>query len=105
MKIKIRLAVRDWDYIVPLALGDVTAPGIDLDVHRVGTLPDDLASDPRFDAGEMSMSRYSLGRARGRQDIVGVPHFLMRGFRHRSSSPRGPAASPGWTSWPARASA
>jgi len=83
MKIKIRLAVRDWDYIVPLALGDVTAPGIDLDVHRVGTLPDDLASDPRFDAGEMSMSRYSLGRARGRHDIVGVPHFLMRGFRHR----------------------
>ncbi|CAB3699002.1 hypothetical protein LMG3458_02547 [Achromobacter deleyi] len=83
MKIKIRLAVRDWDYIVPLALGDVTVPGIDLDVHRVGTLPDDLASDPRFDAGEMSMSRYSLGRARGRHDIVGVPHFLMRGFRHR----------------------
>ncbi len=83
MSIKIRLAVRDWDYIVPLALGDVTARGLDLEIHRVGTLPDDLASDPRFDAGEMSMSRYCLGRARGRDDIVGVPHFLMRGFRHR----------------------
>ncbi|WZB76801.1 hypothetical protein WJ972_15680 [Achromobacter insuavis] len=62
MSIKIRLAVRDWDYIVPLALGDVTARGLDLEIHRVGTLPDDLASDPRFDAGEMSMSRYCPGR-------------------------------------------
>ncbi|MGO4573650.1 nitrate ABC transporter substrate-binding protein [Microvirga sp. 2TAF3] len=83
MSIKIKLAVRDWDYIVPLALGDVRAKEIDLEVDRVGTLPEDLATDPRYDAGEMSMSRYALGRARGEDSIIGVPHFLMRAFRHR----------------------
>ena len=31
----------------------------------------------------MSASRYCLGRLRGRDDIAAVPHFLMRGFRHR----------------------
>src|SRR5260221_527998 len=54
-----------------------------IQLDRVGALPDDLAGDPRYDAGEMSMSRYSLARARGEHSIVGVPHFLMRAFRHR----------------------
>ncbi|MBF9231934.1 substrate-binding domain-containing protein [Microvirga alba] len=83
MSITIRLAVRDWDYVVPLALGDVRSGRFDLQLDRVGTLPEDLATDPRYDAGEISFSRYSLGRARGETSIVGVPHFLMRGFRHR----------------------
>jgi 4,5-dihydroxyphthalate decarboxylase len=83
LAIEINLAVRDWDYITPLALGDVRSRDFDLVVHRVGTLPDDLASNPLYDAGEVSFSRYSLGRARGETSIVGVPHFLMRGFRHR----------------------
>jgi len=79
----IRMAVRDWDYLTPIALGDVTPDRFTIRLDRVGTLPDDLADDPRYDAAEMSMSRYSLGRARGETTIVGVPHFLMRGFRHR----------------------
>lgn len=83
MTITIRLAVRDWDYIVPLALGDIRAKDFNLEIHRVGTLPEDLASDPLYDAGEVSFSRYSLGRAKGDASIVGVPHFLMRAFRHR----------------------
>ena len=65
MTLQIRLAVRDWDYIVPLALGDVVAEGLDLRIDRVPALPEDLAADPRYDAGEMSMSRYCLGRLRG----------------------------------------
>lgn len=77
------MAVRDWDYLTPIALGDVTPDRFAIRLDRVGTLPDDLADDPRYDAAEMSMSRYSLGRARGETTIVGVPHFLMRGFRHR----------------------
>ena len=83
LDITIRLAVRDWDYIVPLALGEVRPKDFNLEVHRVGTLPEDLASDPLYDAAEVSLSRYSLGRASGDNSIVGVPHFLMRAFRHR----------------------
>jgi 4,5-dihydroxyphthalate decarboxylase len=52
-------------------------------VHRVAALPDNLADDDRYDAAEMSFSRYSLGRARGEAGVVGVPHFLMRAFRLR----------------------
>lgn len=83
MKTTIKLMVRDWDYIVPLALGDVRSSDFEIEVHRVGTIPDDLATNPRYDAGEMSFSRYALARARGNTSIVGVPHFLMRAFRHR----------------------
>ncbi|WP_395672890.1 hypothetical protein [Inquilinus sp.] len=83
MALTIRLALRDWDWVTPLALGDVRPDGFALAIDRVGTLPEDLATDPLYDAGEMSLSRYALGRARGEAGIVGVPHFLMRGFRHR----------------------
>ncbi len=80
---KIRLAVRDWDFLVPLALGDLRPDGFELAIDRVAALPEDLGSDPRYDAGEVSFSRYVRGRAEGDRSIVGVPHFLMRGFRHR----------------------
>ncbi len=83
MSITVRLAVRDWDYIVPLALGDVRPKDFKLEINRVGTLPEDLATDPLYDAAEVSLSRYSLARAKGDASIVGVPHFLMRAFRHR----------------------
>ncbi len=80
---RIRLAVRDWDHLTPLLLGDVRADGFDLELHRVEALPDDLSRDPRYDAAEMSLSRYCLARAAGAAEIVGLPHFIMRAFRHR----------------------
>jgi len=79
----IRLALRDWDWVTPLALGDVRPDGFALQIDRVGALPEDLATDANYDAGEVSLSRYALGRARGETGVAGVPHFLMRGFRHR----------------------
>lgn len=78
----VRLAVRDWDYLTPLALGDVRSDAIDVEVHRVGTLPRNLEAEP-YDAGEFSFSRYAQGRAQGEDNLIGVPHFLMRGFRYR----------------------
>jgi len=66
-----------------LALGDVSSPDLKLQIDRVGTLPDNLATNDAYDAAEMSFSRYSLGRAHGNAAIVGVPHFVMRAFRHR----------------------
>lgn len=83
MRPKIRLAIRDWDYVTPLALGDVRSADIDLEIVRVGTLPDDLATDARFEAAEISFGRYARARARGVTSVLGVPHFPMRGFRHR----------------------
>jgi 4,5-dihydroxyphthalate decarboxylase len=81
--ITIRVAVRDWDFITPLALGDIRPEGFVVDLHRVNALPDHLADSPLFDAAEVSMSRYCIGRAKGEEAVVGVPNFLMRSFRHR----------------------
>lgn len=83
MKPNIRLVTRDWDYMVPLALGDVRSSDFDVEVIRVGTLPQDLASEAHYDAGEVSFSRYAQARACGDDSLIGVPHFLMRAFRHR----------------------
>ncbi|MGP9434020.1 nitrate ABC transporter substrate-binding protein [Ewingella sp. AOP8-B2-18] len=83
MALTIRLAVRDWDYFTPLALGDIKPEGFNLEIDRVGTLVDDLATSADYQAGEVSFSRYAQGRARGEQDLLGIPHFLMRGFRQR----------------------
>lgn len=81
--ITIRLAVRDWDYFTPLALGDVRSERFNVEVHRVNTLVDDLAASEYYDAGEVSFSRYAQARAKGDTSLLGVPHFLMRGFRQR----------------------
>lgn len=81
--INIRLAVRDWDYFTPLALGDIKPQGFRLEVHRVGTLVGDLANSRDYDAAEISFSRYAQSRARGEDPVLALPHFLMRGFRQR----------------------
>jgi len=83
VKVKVRLALRDWDYMTPLVLGDVRSEHLDVQVDRVAALPEDFANDPRYDASEISFSRYTTSRARGETKIFGVPNFLMRGFRHR----------------------
>ncbi|WP_380184429.1 nitrate ABC transporter substrate-binding protein [Kalamiella sp. sgz302252] len=81
--VTIRLAVRDWDYFTPLALGDIRPEGFALEVHRVGTLVNELASSELYDAAEISFSRYAQLRAKGDSSLLALPHFLMRGFRQR----------------------
>ncbi|MET3074404.1 ABC transporter substrate-binding protein [Pantoea leporis] len=81
--VTIRLAVRDWDYFTPLALGDIKPEGFTLEIDRVGTLVDNLATSDKYDAGEVSFSRFVQARAKGDTSLLGLPHFLMRGFRQR----------------------
>ena len=83
MRITVRLALRDWDYMTPLVLGDVASDRIDVKVDRAASLPEDFGRDPRYDASEMSFSRYTTGKARGDTAVFGVPNFVMRSFRHR----------------------
>lgn len=82
-KIKIRAAFRDWDYLTPLLLGDIRSDHVDLDIERVGTLVTNLAEIDSYDVAETSFSRYASARAVDDDRLIGVPHFLMRGFRHR----------------------
>lgn len=78
----IRLAVRDWDHVVPLLLGDVKPDGADLQLEARAVTPSVLA-EPAVQGGETSLSRYALSRAAGDDRLVGLPVFLMRGFRQR----------------------
>lgn len=83
MPLTLRLALRDWDYMTPLVLGDVRSPRLDVKVDRVGTLVSNVARDPSYDGAEVSFSRYSQLRHDGDESVVGIPNFIMRGFRHR----------------------
>lgn len=83
MPLHLRLAVRDWDYLTPLALGDVRSPRLDLAVDRVGTPVGDLGANETYGAAELSFSRYAQMRAAGDGRVFGIPNFVMRGFRHR----------------------
>lgn len=83
MTLKIRLAVRDWDYVTPLLLGDVRSERLVLKVDRVDTLVFDVAGSEVYDAAEVSFSRYAQLRHDGDDSVVGIPNFIMRGFRHR----------------------
>jgi 4,5-dihydroxyphthalate decarboxylase len=78
----VRLGLRPWDHLTPLALGEVRASDFDLDLARLEATPD-ITTTPQFDGGETSFSRYVLGLARGDRRLVGLPAFVMRGFRHR----------------------
>lgn len=63
-------------------MGDVVDPRIDLQIERVSTLVTDLAANPAYDGAKISFGRYVQDRATGMAEALGVPQFLMRGFRH-----------------------
>ncbi|WP_432252554.1 hypothetical protein [Streptomyces sp. HNM1019] len=78
----IRLGLRDWDHLVPLVSGLVEIPGFTVRIEARDVTPDVLA-EPVLDGGETSFSRYVQARAAGDDRLVGLPAFVMRGFRHR----------------------
>ncbi|MFE3829505.1 hypothetical protein [Streptomyces sp. NPDC059092] len=78
----IHLGLRDWDHLVPLASGLVDVAGFTVRVDSRDVTPDVLA-EPGLDGGETSFSRYVQARAAGDDRLVGLPAFIMRGFRHR----------------------
>jgi 4,5-dihydroxyphthalate decarboxylase len=78
----IRMVSYNWDHIQPIACGDVTPEGIDLTLDRktsIGAFP----ADTTIDMSETSLSLFLIGLARGERNLVGLPVFPMRQFRHR----------------------
>jgi len=88
MPLKIRLAVRDWDYLTPLIrgelpCGELPCGELEIEICPIAGVSRNFAAEHRYDAGEISFSRYVTSRCRGEADIVGVPNFVLRSFRHR----------------------
>ncbi|MGH7322930.1 MAG: hypothetical protein ACRELA_25370, partial [Candidatus Rokuibacteriota bacterium] len=80
----VTLATRDYEFVAPLALGDVAPEGIDLRLVRAFDALARVAGDPAVHGGEASFSRYVQRLAAGDRGFVGLPIFVMREFRHRS---------------------
>ena len=78
------LATRDYDFVTPLATGDVLADGLDLTLIRSFDALQRVAGDPAVHGGEASFSRYVQRLAAGDRSLIGLPLFVMREFRHRS---------------------
>jgi 4,5-dihydroxyphthalate decarboxylase len=78
------LATRDYDFVAPLATGDVAIEGVDLRLVRSFDALARVAGDPAVHGGEASFSRYVQRLAGGDRSLVGLPVFVMREFRHRN---------------------
>lgn len=83
-RLPLTIAVRDYDFVAPLALGDVRPEGIDLTVVRAFDALRRVADDPAVHGGEASFSRHVQRLAAGDRSFVGLPAFVMREFRHRA---------------------
>src|SRR5579864_3380663 len=82
--IPVTLITRNYAYVQPLANGDVRPNGLDLNLIRTwDALPRVAANSPDVHGGEASFGRYLLAMANGDRSVVGLPIFLMRGFRQR----------------------
>jgi 4,5-dihydroxyphthalate decarboxylase len=78
----IRLILRAYDHLCPLFLGDVPTPGIKLAIDHRSPLT--VTFSDSVDIAEVSFNRYVVGRARGDDSLIGLPAFILRGFRHRN---------------------
>ena len=82
--ITLTLACGDYDRVAPLKDGRVKPEGVNLNFIALG--PEEIffrmARHQEFDASEMSLASYINGRARGRDDLIAIPVFPSRMFRH-----------------------
>jgi 4,5-dihydroxyphthalate decarboxylase len=83
----IDLALRDWDWLTPLRLGDIStdelrAQGFDLRITPVAHLDGQWQADG-FAGAEVSLSKTSRSYALGELSYDPTNVVLMQGFRHR----------------------
>ena len=85
--LEINIIMRAYDQLCPLHLGDVPTPGLKLKIDRHSPLT--LQLPDGIDVAEVSFNRYVGAYARGDDSLVGMPAFILRGFRHRNFFVRG----------------
>jgi 4,5-dihydroxyphthalate decarboxylase len=85
-KLRLSVAVGDYDRNRPLFDGDVQIDGVDPVFMRLS--PEEIFfrafRHVEFDICELSFSSFTVKTAQGTNPYVGVPAFLSRAFRHTS---------------------
>ena len=84
MSLKLKFACGEYDRTIPFRTGDILPKDIVLDYTPQApelTFYEQM-KDLRWDVSEMSMSAYVQMRAKGRDDLVALPVFVSRVFRH-----------------------
>ena len=80
----VKLAIRNYDSLWPLAMGDVRAEGVDLRIERSANALDRALKDPAVDGGEISFARHIQRLANGEKSRwIEIPAYVMRGFTQR----------------------
>jgi len=82
--IKIRLASRAYDGVLPILRGQMTIPDVEFDVTETEDVPGMFAGmfKGQYDVGEMSLGELIYYTSRGKADFIAVPVFPSRMFRH-----------------------
>ncbi|MFL2540917.1 MAG: ABC transporter substrate-binding protein [Candidatus Latescibacterota bacterium] len=84
MTTALTVGISTNDRMLPLLLGDVPTPGLDLTFDR--SSPNDIfrraLQEGAFDVTEMSFAAHAILMSRGKQPFVGLPVFVSRMFRH-----------------------
>lgn len=75
---------RDYDFLSPLATGDVVAKGFDLTLVRdTANALKRVMEEPGNVAGETSFSKHLIRLSKGDQSYVAIPFMVTRAFRER----------------------
>ena len=84
MTTALTVGISTNDRMLPLLLGDVPTPGLDLTFDR--SSPNDIfrraLQGGDFDVTEMSFAAHAILISRDKQPFVGLPIFVSRMFRH-----------------------
>src|SRR2546421_9821112 len=83
-KVRLTLAINDYDHVRDLVEGDVEAEGIELTWLRL-SVEETFFRFVRFrewEVTELSLAKYCALRAAGDDSVIALPVFPSRSFRH-----------------------
>lgn len=86
-KLQLSLALGDYDHVRDLLHGEVTVDGVDLIVAKRAPVEEIFHRFTRFrewDVSEMSLGKYVALASQADCDLVAIPVFPSRAFRHSS---------------------
>ena len=96
-RVKITLAMDQYDFLQPLRAGEVEAKGLDIEWITLSSKHrhDRMYHERAFDACEFSMAGYCIARSRNIDWLDAIPFFSRRMFGHHFCFVK--AGAPYWT--------